>query len=305
MKKNKSSLRRILALWRLLEMQAWRLVRRFYLRVIILLLPFIIVLGVWSLWIEPDSLTVKAVALELPGWSPNLKQFKIVALSDFHVGSPHITLEKLHTIVQLTNEQKPDLIVLLGDYVIQGVIGGQFTEPEDFVDVLKDLKAEHGVYAVLGNHDWIYGDERITQAFERVGIPVLTNDAVEIKHNGDGFWLAGIGDYFSRHQDIEKALAKINSPEPIIVITHTPDIFLKLPPQVTLTLAGHTHGGQVNLPLLGRRIVPSDFGEKYAIGYVEENGRRLFVTPGIGTSIFPVRFRVPPEISVLTINAKK
>jgi uncharacterized protein len=97
----------------------------------------------------------------------------------------------------------------------------------------------------------------------------------------------------------------VSTADPILALTHTPDVFLKLPPQVILTLAGHTHGGQVNLPLLGRRVVPSDFGEKYAIGFVEEGERRVFVSPGIGTSILPLRFRVPPEISVLTISRKK
>jgi predicted MPP superfamily phosphohydrolase len=89
----------------------------------------------------------------------------------------------------------------------------------------------------------------------------------------------------------------------VIALTHNPDLFPKLPADVALTLAGHTHGGQVNLPFFGRRVVPSEFGERYAVGHVQENGHHLFVTQGIGTSIIPVRFRVPPEISVLKISA--
>jgi hypothetical protein len=161
------------------------------------------------------------------------------------------------------------------------------------------------VYAVLGNHDWWLGEHRVTRAFERVGIRMLTNDAVRLERNGSTLWLAGLGDYFTHKTELEKTMRSITSSDPILALTHTPDVFLKLPPQFVLTLAGHTHGGQVNLPLLGRRVVPSDFGEKYAIGFVEEGERRLFVTPGIGTSILPVRFRVPPEISVLTITAKE
>ncbi|MDQ3754676.1 MAG: hypothetical protein M3371_08095 [Acidobacteriota bacterium] len=86
-------------------------------------------------------------------------------------------------------------------------------------------------------------------------------------------------------------------------MTHNPDVFPRIPPRVALTLAGHTHGGQVNLPLLGRLVVPSSFGARYAIGHVEEDGRHLYVTPGIGTSILPVRFRVKPEITLLKIMA--
>lgn len=88
----------------------------------------------------------------------------------------------------------------------------------------------------------------------------------------------------------------------MIVITHNPDLFPHMPVRVLLTLAAHTHGGQVNLPFLGRLIVPSQYGERYAIGHVRENGRDLFVTPGLGTSILPVRFRVPPEVSLLTVD---
>jgi predicted MPP superfamily phosphohydrolase len=85
------------------------------------------------------------------------------------------------------------------------------------------------------------------------------------------------------------------------VLTHNPDVFPEIPDRISLTLAGHTHGGQVNLPIIGRLVVPSQFGQRYAYGLVEENGRKLFVTSGIGTSILPVRFRVPPEVALLTL----
>lgn len=289
---------------RWLDTQVWRMGRRYYLPVMGVILLLVVPLTLWSVWIEPDKLTVKAAMIAIPNWPSGFASFKVVALSDLHVGAPHITLDKLREMVQQANEQQPDLIVLLGDYVIQGIPGGRFTDPDTFVEILKDLKASHGVYAVLGNHDWWLGEAQVTRAFERVGIRMLTNEAVRMERNGSTLWLAGLGDFFTRHDDLEKTMRSVTSPDPILAITHTPDIFLKLPPQVVLTLAGHTHGGQVNLPLLGRRVVPSDYGDKYAIGFVEEGERRLFVTPGIGTSILPVRFRVPPEISVLTITSK-
>lgn len=293
------------AWWRYLDARAWKAARRFYVRVIAMGLLFVIPLAWWAMCWEPNQLTVKTTAIAIPKWPAGFANLKVIALSDLHVGSPHITLDKVREIVRRSNEQQPDLIVLLGDYVIQGIVGGRFTDPEVFVEILKDLKAPLGVYAVLGNHDWWYGDEAVTRAFERAGIRMLTNEAVRIERNGSTLWLAGLGDYFSHKDDLEKTMRDITSADPILAITHTPDIFLKLSPQFVLTLAGHTHGGQVNLPLLGRRIVPSDFGEKYAIGFVEEGEKRLFVTPGIGTSIFPVRFRVPPEISVLTIRGRE
>ncbi len=301
---SRSRFKRMLIWWRWLDAQAWRNGRRYYWHVIVASLLVGMLLMLWAALIEPNQLVVRPSTLEITGWPSGFAQCKIVALSDLHVGAPHITLDKLQRIVQLTNEQQPDLIVLLGDYVIQGVLGGTFVEPESFVEVLKDLRAPLGVYAVLGNHDWWFGAGRVTRAFQQAGIRVLTNEAVAVTRNGQTLWLAGLGDFFSHRDDIDKTLRSVTTADPILALTHTPDIFLQLPPQVILTLAGHTHGGQVNLPLLGRRVVPSDYGEKYAIGYVEEGTRRLFVTSGIGTSILPLRFRVPPEIAVLTIKAK-
>jgi hypothetical protein len=297
--------RRARAWWRWLDARAWKLARRLCRYVVAALLLLGLPLAWWTLWWEPNQLTVKTTAIALPRWPAGFANLKVVALSDLHIGAPHITLDKVREVVRRANEQQPDLIVLLGDYVIQGIIGGTFVEPEIFVEILKDLRAPLGVYAVLGNHDWWLGEHQVTRAFERVGIRMLTNDAVRLERNGSTLWLAGLGDYFTHKTELEKTMRSITSSDPILALTHTPDVFLKLPPQFVLTLAGHTHGGQVNLPLLGRRVVPSDFGEKYAIGFVEEGEKRLFVTPGIGTSILPVRFRVPPEISVLTITAKE
>jgi predicted MPP superfamily phosphohydrolase len=111
-----------------------------------------------------------------------------------------------------------------------------------------------------------------------------------------------VSDLYTRPADVGRALASVPEGAPVILLTHNPDVFVNVPARVLLTLAGHTHGGQVNLPLLGRLVVPSQFGERFAIGHVHEDGRDLFVTPGIGTSILPVRFGAPPEISVLTVG---
>src|SRR5207247_3160243 len=141
---------------------------------------------------------------------------------------------------------------------------------------------------ILGNHDWWYDGPRVRRALEGAGIPVLENAALRLERQGAPFWLVG-------------PMRDIPADEPIVVLTHSPDVFPRVPARVALTLAGHTHGGQVALPILGRLIVPSRFGQRYAIGHVEEDGRHLFVTPGVGTSIIPVRFGVPPGISLLTL----
>jgi hypothetical protein len=260
------------------------------------------VLGVWAFVIEPDRLVVRETVIELPDWPAEFDGVRIAALSDLHIGSRFMTLDKLRTVVARANALQPDLIVLLGDYVTNLHDGDAKVEPELFAPVLKELKARRGVYAVLGNHEWWYNARRVAASFEEAGLPVLENDAAQIKGHQSAFWLAGLGDYWTLHHNVRKTLGAITDDAPVIALTHTPDIFPELPDRFRLLLAGHTHGGQVNLPLLGRLVVPSQYGSRYAIGHISENGRHLFVTPGIGTSILPVRFRVPPEISLITLR---
>lgn len=121
---------------------------------------------------------------------------------------------------------------------------------------------------------------------------------------GEGsFWLAGISDFWEGPHNVQLAVQQIPHQVPIIAFTHNPDVFPEIPSRVALTIAGHTHGGQVQLPIIGRPIVPSRYGERFAAGHIVEAGRHLFVSTGLGTSILPVRFRVPPEISILTVRS--
>ncbi|MGA9993858.1 MAG: metallophosphoesterase [Pyrinomonadaceae bacterium] len=272
--------------------------------ILLLLICFAICLGIWAFAIEPNKLVVKDVTINLPRLPAEFDGLKIVAIGDLHVGSPFINEEKLKKIVAEINGLQPDLVLLLGDYVVQGVVGGHFVEPEIIAGELKPLRARLGVFAVLGNHDWWLDGERVRRAFESEGIRVLENEAVKVDRNGQSLWLVGLGDFWTSHQDIKEALKNIPEDANIFALTHDPDIFPEIPSRISLTFAAHTHGGQVNLPLVGRLIVPSEFKQRYAIGLVQESGHQLFVTPGIGTSILPVRFRVPPEISVLTIRTK-
>jgi predicted MPP superfamily phosphohydrolase len=257
--------------------------------------------AIWAFFIEPNRLVVREEKIELTGWPSEFENLRVAVLSDLHVGSPYIDADKLKLIVSKVNEAEPDLIVLLGDFM-SSVRRGKVIEPEIIAENLKGLRARHGVYAVLGNHDWAYDGPRVKSALEAVGIHDLEDEVARIERNGQAIWLAGLKDLWTNHPDVEGTLGKITDESPVIVLTHNPDLFVKIPPGVVLTLAGHTHGGQVNLPLFGRTRVPSEFGQRYAAGHIVENNHHLFVTTGIGTSIIPVRFRVPPEIVILTLK---
>jgi len=267
--------------------------------VLVVMLPCL----VWGLFIEPNRLIVREQAIQIDNWPKELSGLRIAVIGDVHTGGPFINDQKLRRIVELTNQQQPDLIVLLGDYMSPNSWHSHRVEPEVTAAGLRDLKAPLGVYTVLGNHDWWYNGEKVRRAFEQNGIRVLEDETVEIKWKEKSFWLAGLADLFTRPQNVREVINSVPPGSTVIAITHNPDIFPGLPRQVPLLLAAHTHGGQVNLPLIGTPIVPSRFGSKYTAGHILENDHHLFVTTGIGTSILPLRFRVPPEIVILTVKS--
>jgi predicted MPP superfamily phosphohydrolase len=262
-------------------------------------------LGLWAFWFEPASLHNQNHDISLSSWPSACDGIRVAVLADLHVGSPYNDVDKLERIVDLTLAAKPDLILLVGDYVIHGVLGGRFVEPEVIVKGLSRLSAPLGVFAVLGNHDRWYNTRRFENAFATVGIPVLEDSVVTLVSGQCKFSLVGLSDFWSGPRGYRAALSRLPPGEPALAFTHNPDIFPLLPESVMLTFAGHTHGGQVHIPILGRLIVPSRYSQRYAAGHIIEQRRHLFVSPGLGTSILPVRFLVPPEVSVVTIRSAR
>jgi predicted MPP superfamily phosphohydrolase len=212
---------------------------------------------------------------------------------------------------------------LLGDYVAGSHLVRGWVHAHEWAPALSGLRAPLGVYSVLGNHDW--WEDRSAQkagagptiarlALEKAGIPVLENDVVRLEKDGMPFWLAGLADQlallpgkrwgrlrFRGLDDLHRTLSQVSDDAPVILLAHEPDIFPDVPKRVSLTLSGHTHGGQVRL--FGYSpVVPSRFGNRYAYGHVVEGGRNLIVSAGLGFSIFPVRFGMRPEIVEITLG---
>jgi predicted MPP superfamily phosphohydrolase len=259
-------------------------------------------LGLWAFWLEPAGLSVveERVNIRWPA-----RSLRIALLTDLHIGSPFNGMAKLRRVVDRTNAARPDLICILGDLVIQGVLGGRFVAPEEIAMELERLHAAAGTVAVLGNHDGWFDHDRVRDALERNGIRVLEETAARLDTPAGPVWVAGVSDVWTGRHDVIAALSAIPEDlDPVLLLTHNPDIFPLVPERVTLTLAGHTHGGQVRLPFIGRPIVPSRFGQRFAAGHVVEGGRHLFVATGLGTSIIPVRFRVPPAVTILSLESE-
>lgn len=262
----------------------------------------LLALALWSFVIEPRRLLVREVALTLPNWPASNDGLRVAVLTDLHVGSPHHGMRKLRSIIQRVNDSNADVVIILGDLVIQGVVGGKFVTPESIAGELYQLRPRGKVFAVMGNHDWWLNASRVRRSLERFGLTVLEDSASALNVQGKRFWLAGISDFWEGAHNVTVALRGVPATEPVIAFTHNPDVFPDIPARVSLTIAGHTHGGQVNLPLIGPPVVPSRYGQRFAYGHIVEGGRHLYVSSGTGTSILPVRFRRPPEIVILTLR---
>ncbi len=258
-------------------------------------------LGAEAFWFGPRDLVVTRLsAAVLP---PGSAAITAVVIADTQPAGPHDGLPRLRRVFELANAQGGDVVLLLGDYVDDRTLRTSFVDPEEAIPLFGSLTAPMGVFAVLGNHDWAWDGVRMAALLRAQGIVILENEAVLATAGGQRLWIAGLADRNTRGADIARALADTDETAPVVLLTHNPDVFPEVPAGVAMTFAGHTHGGQVDLPLLGRLVVPSIYGQRFAYGHIVEDERHLYVSSGVGTAIIPVRFRVPPEIVVITLTA--
>jgi uncharacterized protein len=277
--------------------------------------------GAYARWIEPGSDIHVAHYQPRPLNWPVGQKLKIAALADLHCGSVHMSLERIAEIVARTNALKPDITLLLGDYVCREKNNVHAVSPSEWASALAGLKAPLGVHAILGNHE--YWDDPAIQrsrqgapyalrALEAAGIPVMTNTAIRLDAGTGPFWLAGVDDQlcfmtgrnrFIGRDDLPGTLAQVTDSAPVILMAHEPDLFVDVPSRVSLTLSGHTHGGQVRF-FGWAPYVPSNYGGRFQHGHVVEDERHLIVSAGLGTSGPPMRFGVPPEIVVVEMGTQ-
>jgi predicted MPP superfamily phosphohydrolase len=268
--------------------------------------------GGYAFAVEPRfRLVVTEYELATPRWT-NARPLRIVALSDIHACEPWMPADRIRAIVDEANALDGDIIVLLGDF--NAGLGALKMGPvpaREWGPILAGLSAPLGVHAVPGNHDWWTSIGEVTDALAAAGVSVYQNRAVRIA-TPEPFWIAGTDSMvahrlaghgnFEGENDLPATLAQIGDEAPAILMAHEPDLFVDVPERFVLTLSGHTHGGQVRLPFLGRPVIPSAYGQRFAYGHIRETGRDLIVSAGLGCSVLPVRFGVPPEITVVTLK---
>jgi len=255
--------------------------------------------------IEPNRPRIVRKEIALRRWPSRLEGFTIAHLSDFHYDS-YCSVHPLRAAIGMVNGLRPDLIVLTGDFVSEPFLHGDRKKAafaaEPCAELLSQMQAPHGSWAVLGNHDVMTDANRIISSLQSRGIHVLVNQSVAIERDGGRFWLSGIDDAMERTPDLDGALHKIPSDDPVVLLAHEPDYADHAARYaVDLQLSGHSHGGQIRLPLLPPLFLPP-LARKYVWGLYQVAGLTLYTNPGLGTVNIPVRMNCPPEITLLTIR---
>lgn len=264
------------------------------LKTLLVLMLLIALLAAWSVLIEPRWVARRDIDVRVPGWT-GPEGLKVAVASDWHIGHEALkrvmTVDRANAIVDEINAAKPDVVLLPGDFMSGR--GEDGTTPEQIAAVLGRLKATHGVYAVLGNHDWWTNGGRFNKAFQAAGIRVLLNQAVPLP--GTALWVVGLGDHTTQHDDARLAVRQLPPATQALVLMHDPASARGLHPIPGLTVAGHTHGGQVWIPFYGSAVAPHGWPNDKTHGWVDVDNRPVYITSGLGVSIYPVRFNMRPE----------
>jgi predicted MPP superfamily phosphohydrolase len=235
------------------------------------------------------------VPLALPRWPAALSGLRVALFSDLHAAAGPMSRRRIAELVDCALGLDADLYLLLGDYLDSTRLGDGRARVRE---VARELARLPDPLAVLGNHDWRAAGPAMGWALRDAGVRVLENEAVRVR---DGLWVAGIACTRHRYADAEATLREVPDDAAAIVAVHDPDHFPNVPARAALTVAGHLHGGQVNIPVLRRPFLPTRYGDRFLAGHIIEEGRHLYVGTGLGVAGLPLRLRRPPELPVLRI----
>lgn len=238
-------------------------------------------------------------------WPTALDGYKIAVLSDFHY-DPVFSVHPLRAAIPIVNGLKPDIIALTGDFVTEPFKRGDRRKAayaaEPCASLLRQMKAPHGLWAVMGNHDVVTDPNLVSSILRSTGIQVLSNQSEPIERAGGRFWLGGVDDVLKGNSDLNATLANVPKGEATVLLAHEPDYadFVSRYP-VDLQLSGHSHGGQVRLPFLPPFYEP-ELAQKYIAGLFRIGPLLLYTNRGLGTIGLPIRFDCPPEITLITLR---
>ena len=252
----------------------------------------------YGLW-EASQIRVERTTVPVPRLPDAFAGKTVAVLADFHHG-PLVGLAFLRAAADRANGLAPDLFALVGDFAHKGTHAD--VQLPACLGALAGLDAPLGVFAVPGNHDMQHAGRVYREAVAGTRFTDLTNRAVRLTAGGESLWLAGVDDLWWGKPDLRTALRGVPAGAAVVLLSHNPDFAEEQPDgRVGLVLSGHTHGGQVYVPGVGARWVPSRYGDKYRCGLVAGPASAVFVSRGLGEAGVPVRLDCPPEINLLTL----
>ncbi len=253
--------------------------------------------GIDAFLIEPRWIQITSPQVPIPDLPPAWDGVTLAHLSDFHVGRL-VGLDLLRKLVRMANHAKPDLIAITGDFVSR-----LDAITESLANVLGQLHAPEGVFATVGNHDYWTDIAEVRTLLRSSDIKILTNTRRILSRGSQELCIAGVDDLTDGRPDLASALGDVGSHIPRVLLAHNPDYAESMPaqPRVDLMLCGHTHGGQVNIPLLGPPLTPIRH-KRYAAGLVAGPHCKVYVTRGLGMVGIPVRFNCRPELALITLR---
>lgn len=256
------------------------------------------VLG-WAYWTAISDPVVREAELALLPLDATSANVRVLLMTDIHVAGPDMPPSRLRRIVNQVNALKPDVVVIAGDLVSDKLPATRTYSLEEAIAPLARLESRLGVFAVLGNHDHWRNAAAARRALKNAGIRVLDNSAV----SAGPLSVGGLDDRLTGQEDLGKTLDAMGQIRGVpILLSHSPDPFPEIPSRVQLMVAGHTHCGQIRLPLIGAKSYASQYGARYGCGVVKENGKTLVVSAGLGTSILPLRIGAVPDMWLITLQ---
>ncbi|WP_294235908.1 metallophosphoesterase [uncultured Sphingomonas sp.] len=266
----------------------------------VLLLAALAVLG-WSYRTAvADPVVRQATVSLLPPGTPGAP-IHLLLLSDIHVAGPDMPPTRLARIVRQANALTPDMVLIAGDFVSDKALSTRTFSLAESIAPLTRLRSRFGTFAVLGNHDHWRDPAAARVALRTAGIHVLDNSTRRV----GPLTIGGLDDAFTGHDDLDATLRAMAATGGVpILLSHSPDPFPRLPASVGLMLAGHTHCGQIRLPLIGAVSTMSHYGDRYVCGIVVENGKTLIVGAGLGTSVLPLRLGAVPDMWLITLRPR-
>jgi predicted MPP superfamily phosphohydrolase len=258
----------------------------------------------YGVFMEPGWFKVETVHLKLPRLPGGFSGIRVAQISDIHMGG-WMNSERFQHVADLVIAQKPDLLLITGDFLI-GHDDADISQPavKDLIVGLSRLANSFPVFAVLGNHDYWTDAETVRRMLDSCGVTDLTNTVFTLKRGEDHLHLCGVDDVWEGEVHLEDVIAQLRDDSAAILMAHEPDFAdtSAMTGRFDLQLSGHTHGGQVVLPLVGPPVLPY-LGEKYPSGLYQVGKMFQYTNRGVGMARLPIRINCPPEVTLFVLES--